>query len=383
MKKETKNYRDEPDLVLNAVNDALACFSKCPLSLTQFMNKSTMTDAIYPHIWAAWHQLQKHTSKHTYISGCIGSGKATFYNGLFLYKVYLWTLLKSPSKYFGHNSQVEYSFGIICNKKTGKMVVESLIHQMVNLPEFFESYSNKMVQDPSKIYYSIAPEEDILIRFYYYSSDFTELKYLNVYAIWTDISILLGKNLITTLCTEITGLLEFIGEEELWSIVRKATDRIDARTHDELFVSGMIMEKSPVDYEKSIFDKWANDTMLDNKKYSHINFAPYWSLFPDQVTTKEVAYLDLADEEFYSEPTNQSVKVPLNFKEKYEEMDRQTFIRDFLGAPTSKVMNPIKRKIQNIIDEMRREDITIIMEHGKFYFKDRFTNNKCDIQDLF
>lgn len=361
------------DLVLDKVySSTVNVFRTKPLSITQLVQNSGLYSYCYDHIWDQFLNFQENHKKHYYISGPIGSGKATLYNTLFIYKLYLYTCLENPFVYFGH-TQCEHYFGVVGTSKDFKFIINSLVDAFNLFPMFVAKSSAKM--KPDKIYYSVGADRSTLFTIEWLCNN--EVRQINIELI-TDKFDLVTKNPISVLCPGCMELLDKISESDLFNLMTKIQQRIDARTSNEYLISGLIVEKAPYDLELSEIDKFIYKVVPRKDDSGHMQLPPYWTYFPGQ-NSDVFDYFDLETEQFITHETDNTIKVPLNIRQSYPTVNKQQFLRDVIGLPSSTVPNPAMIKIQKVIKELTNGHLVIVLEQGIFYLKDPASGIKCDI----
>lgn len=351
-------------------------FMSEPMSLTKFISTGfdNGLDDLFPHVYQSFVNWQKNHYKYNYIHACLGSGKSTFYNYLFVYKLYLWILLKNPNKYYGFSSNSQSIFGIVGKKDNKQFIVRSLFNVFNSLPNIFEYYTTVSNMKPGKIYYDTCNEDNIIIRLYYFNAEGYPT-FVDICLLYdTDREFLLGKNLIALLAVELENK-----NKNLYKFLKNCFYRIDSRTGNENLISGLIVEKNPFDYAEDDIDKWIYDSPTD-LNCCNIYYGPRWILFPEKMPVDDWTFIDLQKAEFTDKVEMHTIKVPKMFKDNNFSVNE--VLRVYVGIPTSTIESKSKQHLRNIMEECVINNVKIKMDKGVFYFYNENTNEKLDISEL-
>lgn len=366
----------------------MECFRQSPLTLKQFVESSPQYESFFPHSIKTFESFQKDLPRATYFTGCVGKGSTVMTFTLFLFKAYLFTKLIAPYKYFGHAPSTSYKFAIVCSARSRKFVGEALRNVMDNtFPNLFTHDINNLQED--QIGYEMYPDEDNLIRFHWLQ-DGTK-KTLDVLRLWVDREgSMLGCTPVYCLCPHLELTEEEVVEDELLKLIHKAWARVDARTWTERFISGICFEMSPKDVETSALENYFYYEFPKVDGAVTYRFGPYYNLFPDKYTAlgplNIVDYVDLETESLTSQNPNvlhEHIRpVPLE-DIGIAKKDIKSYIRDFLGLPTSCYLENRRRQLKEIVKHIKQVNADLRLVNGKLYLGIKDTDITCSLEDIY
>lgn len=387
----TKFFELDLNTTIKQLFPKLEYFSGNPKTLTEFVESSDQYESVWPHINLAFLDFQRSFPRAIFVSGCIGCGSSFFNYSIFLYKVYLYTRLTEPAKYFSISENSERAFGIIGTALTKKLDVEALKNIMFNnYSKYFEEYKkDSQIENSNKIYVEFYPDSDIMIRFHYFTGKYQTLDVVQIKP--GDPSIMLGKNLIYIMCTNMENILETVDEATLVDTLRRATSRVESRTYQEGFISGELYSKKPYDIELSELDNYFFRDFEKSEKHKIFNFGPRWSIFPQQYSGKEILEyaIDLNTETLVNLKDRDVSELPdIVYLKSSSELalakeDLKSYIRDFIGMPTSYYLESTRQKLQKIIHELKNLNVTVELINGKLAFKVKDMNIVCNLDELY
>lgn len=370
-------------------------FVSPPMSFTQFISQSISADYIWEHIWKAAAEMDDNCDFNHYsdisITGCVGSGKSTFYTYLFLYRIYLWMLSKECYKIQSPYENWSQAFDHIL-VGSRKSITFTLTHIAAMIPELFPNYDSNALE-PGKVYYrqnNLDSDEpftfyttsggDIYLSRIVRCYDYKKYRYCRS-----------NHAIITIGCFNISTTLETMSEGALWSELKqiKKDQFVWSESFQCHFLLSSILEKAPYDKIVSPID---NDIYERLKNPYTIEFGPIWEIsdkykldptipdiYIDAVTEEVIDNIDQATRK------NAVYTVPGIFKEILRDKDAiQGFIRDFIGKPTSMYADSKAIKsIYDIVQEINNNHLKIVMNKGRFFLQNTDKSIKVDIQDLF
>ena len=351
-----------------------------PLTLVQFVRTSKVYDWIYPHILQELEEFDKAPVSQLYIQSCVASGKSTLINILIAYKIYLFCITKEPNELWSLSYSVRFAFGILCTRKSSQLVMSSLLGLLEQLPMFNVDQSN--LYKPGFININTS-KQNALMEAYLVNQNRSVGVPLEVVSI-SSAADLLGCTFVGAAFTEIAAYLQDtdVESKDVLDLIKKTIHRINARLPNEEFINLAIIDKDPYDVEIDPIDNYIWETVPYIKDARITHFMPVWELRPKNYDLTKTIFFDYSLEKIVKDKSATSLSVPAEL-ESVIKKDAKAFIRDFLGFPTSTIDAPEKRIIKKLHNELLEANVKIIMESGKFYFKDKKTGYKLEIQDLF
>jgi hypothetical protein len=311
-----------------------------PPTVEEFLHPrwiGAIADKVYPQVVETFKNFMNPLGHKRVLalSTCIGYGKTTVATLIVAYVIVHLSYMINPKSFFGLNEMgpIVVALMSFTQKKVNQLLLQPFHGILRASPMFVKVRQENSIEPRQK-------EVD------YGQIVYTSAGRMGAFQFFGDLHItvagdrndLLGLNIITGIVSEISFWINRgIAIDQIWGAFSDMRERVNSRFAHR-FLSGVILDSSPLDLSRSPIDKWIYGGEADEDPEVYVVKAKHWDIFPERYPKWRQTLETIP---VYKGSAGRPPKVLKNFeREKYQSNDIIEFPIDLEQS----LKNPVELK---------------------------------------